>query len=70
MDKGSDYAGMPPSLRAEDRAHLGLTDEAFDKLAASLKQKVRGYATSGFRKPADVCRLLNKEKIRTLSGSD
>lgn len=70
LDKGSDYAGMPPSLRAEDRAHLGLTDEAFDKLAASLKQKVRGYATSGFRKPADVCRLLNKEKIRTLSGSD
>ncbi|MCV9964324.1 recombinase family protein [Pararhizobium sp. BT-229] len=69
-EKGSDYTGKPPSLRAEDRAHLGLTDEAFDKLAASLKQKVFGYASGGFRKPADVSRLLNKENIRTLSGSD
>jgi hypothetical protein len=70
MITGSDYVGMPPSLRAEDRAHLGLTDEAFDKLAATLKQKVIGYARVGFRKPADVTRLLNREKIRTLSGSD
>lgn len=70
VEKGSDYAGKPPSLRVEDRAHLGLTDDAFDKLAASLRQKVIGYASGGFRKPADVSRLLNREKIRTLSGSD
>lgn len=70
IEKGSDYEGKPPTLRVEDRAHLGLTDEAFDRLAASLKQKVIGYASGGFRKPADVSRLLNKEEIRTLSGSD
>ncbi|MCS4088609.1 hypothetical protein [Rhizobium sp. BK176] len=70
MTTGSDYGGMPPSLRAEDRAHLGLTDDAFEKLASSLRQKIIGYAQGGFRKPADVCRLLNREKIRTLSGTD
>lgn len=70
MTTGSDYARMPPSLRAEDRAHLGLTDEAFEKLALSLRQKIIGYAQGGFRKPADVSRLLNKEKIKTLSGTD
>lgn len=70
MTSGSDYAGMPPSLRAEDRAHLGLTDEAFDKLASSLRKKIIGYAQGGFRKPAQVSRLLNKEKITTLSGTD
>jgi hypothetical protein len=69
-DTGSDYAGMPPSLRDEDRAHLGLSAEAFDKFAASLEPKVIGYARAGFRKPADVTRLLNREKIKTLSGSD
>jgi hypothetical protein len=68
--KGSDYAGKLPSLRPEDRGHLGLTDEAFDKLAGSLKEKVLGYARAGFRKPADVSRLLNKEKFRTLGGTE
>jgi hypothetical protein len=70
MDKSSDYGGHPPSIRNEDRAHLGLTDDAFDRLAESLKEKVLGYSKAGFRKPADVTRLLNKEKIRTLAGTD
>lgn len=70
MSPGSDYARQPPSLRTEDRAHLGLTDETFDKHAASLKPKVLSYARAGFRKPADVTRLLNREEIRTLSGGE
>lgn len=65
-----DYAGRPPSLRQEDRAHLGLTGEASARLVASLKEKILGYARAGFRKPSDVSRLLNKEKIRTLSGTE
>lgn len=65
-----DYAGRPPSIRQEDRAHLGLTSEASARLVASLKEKILGYARAGFRKPADVSRLLNKEKIRTLSGTE
>jgi hypothetical protein len=70
MDKSSDYSSHPPSIRTEDRAHLGLTDDSFDRLAESLREKVLGYAKAGFRKPADVTRLLNKEKIRTLAGTD
>lgn len=69
-DKESDYAGKAPILRPEDRGHLGLTDDAFDKLAGSLKEKVLGYARAGFRKPADVSRLLNKERYRTLGGTE
>lgn len=68
--KESDYAGRPPALRPEDRAHLGLTEEASARLASSLKEKILGYARAGFRKPADVSRLLNKEKFRTLAGAD
>jgi hypothetical protein len=69
-DKVSDYAGKPPTLRPEDRGHLGLTEDAFDRLATTLKEKVLGYARAGFRKPADVSRLLNKEKLRTLGGTE
>lgn len=70
FDKTPDYVGAPPAMRAEDRAYLGLTDEAFEKLASTLKIKILGYANAGFRKPADVSRLLNKEKIRTLAGTE
>lgn len=68
--KCPDYGGKAPTLRLEDRGHLGLTEEAFDRLAGALKEKVLGYARAGFRKPADVSRLLNKEKVRTPGGTE
>lgn len=68
--KCPDYGGKAPTLRLEDRGHLGLTEEAFDRIAGALKEKVLGYARAGFRKPADVSRLLNKENLRTPGGTE
>lgn len=70
MSKGSDYGKVAPTIREEDRAHLGLTEAAAEKMAAALTEKIRGYARAGFRKPADVSRLLNKEEIRTAAGTE
>ncbi len=66
----SDYGKIAPKIRDEDRAYLGLTDAAFEKMATTLTEKIRGYARAGFRKPADVSRLLNKEEIRTAAGTE
>jgi hypothetical protein len=68
--KEPDYAKVAPQLRDEDRVHLGLTEAATEKLKHMLTEKIRGYARAGFRKPADVARLLNKEAIRTAAGSE
>ncbi|MBY5482603.1 hypothetical protein HFO84_35625 [Rhizobium leguminosarum] len=70
MSKESDYGKVAPKIRDEDRAHLGLTEAAFEKMATTLTEKIRGYARAGFRKPADVSRLLNKEGIKTAAGSE
>lgn len=70
MSKESDYGKVAPKIREEDRAHLGLTEAAAEKMAGLLTEKIRGYARAGFRKPADVSRLLNKEGIRTAAGSE
>ncbi|WP_156379156.1 hypothetical protein [Rhizobium sp. Root149] len=68
--KEPDYGKVAPTIRDEDRAHIGLTDAAAEKLATTLTEKIRGYARAGFRKPADVSRLLNKEAIRTAAGTE
>lgn len=70
MSKESDYGKLPPKIRDEDRAHLGLTEAAAEKMATTLTEKIRGYARAGFRKPADVSRLLNKEGIKTAAGAE
>ncbi len=70
MSKESDYGKVAPKIREEDRAHLGLTEAAAGKMATTLTEKIRGYARAGFRKPADVSRLLNKEGIRTAAGAE
>jgi hypothetical protein len=70
MSKESDYGKLPPKIREEDRAHLGLTEAAAEKMATTLTEKIRGYARAGFRKPADVSRLLNKEGIKTAAGAE
>ncbi|QKK24724.1 hypothetical protein [Rhizobium hidalgonense] len=69
-DKTPDYSEVKPQLRKEDMAHLGLTEDRFDQLALRLREKVIGYAKAGFKKPAQVSHLLNKEKIRTGAGSE
>jgi hypothetical protein len=68
--KEPDYGKLPPKIREEDRAHLGLTEAAAEKMATTLTEKIRGYARAGFRKPADVSRLLNKEGIKTAAGAE
>lgn len=70
MSKESDYGKLPPKIREEDRAHLGLTEAAAEKMATTLTEKIKGYARAGFRKPADVSRLLNKEGIKTAAGTE
>lgn len=70
MSKESDYGKLPPKIREEDRAHLGLTEAAAEKMASTLTEKIKGYARAGFRKPADVSRLLNKEGIKTAAGAE
>jgi len=70
MSTESDYGKIAPKIREEDRAHLGLTEAAAEKMATTLTEKVRGYARAGFRKPADVSRLLNKEGIKTAAGAE
>lgn len=70
LSKESDYGKLPPNIREEDRAHLGLTEAAAEKMATTLTEKIRGYARAGFRKPADVSKLLNKEGIKTAAGSE
>lgn len=70
MSTESDYGKVAPKIRDEDRAHLGLTEAAAEKMATTLTEKIRGYARAGFRKPADVSRLLNKEGIKTAAGAE
>lgn len=70
MSTETDYGKLPPKIRDEDRAHLGLTEAAAEKMATSLTEKIRGYARAGFRKPADVSRLLNREGIKTAAGAE
>lgn len=69
-DTSPDYGKVKPKLRKEDLAHLGLTEERFVAFAKRLAPKIRAYAAGGFRKPAQVCKLLNREEIKTLAGSD
>ncbi|QSY89513.1 hypothetical protein [Rhizobium bangladeshense] len=69
-DNTPDYANAKPVLRKEDLAHFGLTEERFDQFASSLTEKIIGYAKAGFKKPAQVSHLLNKEQIRTWAGKE
>lgn len=70
-DDGPAYAdGAKPALRDEDMAHFGQTQARMDQLARDLTPKVLGYAKAGFKKPADVARLLNREHLRTLAGAN
>lgn len=39
-----------------------------EKLANMLERRVRDLARNGFRKPADVAKLLNRSQVRTANG--
>lgn len=68
-DTTPDYQNVDPVLRDADRLQLGANDEELKALLDRLGPKIRGYAKAGFKKPAEVARLLNKERIGTARGS-
>lgn len=69
-DQSRDYEKMKPVLRPDDLAYLGQTEDRFSSFAAKMIAKVKAYAAGGFKKPAQVSKLLNRELIRTPSGDD
>jgi hypothetical protein len=66
--RSSNYGGRKPSQRMEDDLHLGASHEARASLLEGLEPKIRIWSRGGFRKPAEVCRLLNKFGHRTATG--
>ncbi|MER9560647.1 hypothetical protein [Mesorhizobium sp. M0571] len=68
-DTTSDYQNIDPVLRDADRLHLGVNDRELEAMLDRLGPKIQVYAKSGFKKPSDVVRLLNKESIGTARGS-
>jgi hypothetical protein len=68
-DTTPDYQNIDPVLRDADRLQLGANDEELKALLDRLGPKIRAYAKAGFKKPAEVARLHNKERVGTARGS-
>lgn len=68
-DATPDYQNVDPILRDADRLQLGANDKELEAMLDRLGPKIRAYAKAGFKKPAEVARLLNKENIGTARGS-
>jgi hypothetical protein len=63
------YGVSEPFLTEAEQRHFGLGTAERYSLLDRLEPLVRNYAKSGFRKPRDVARLLNKASITTARGS-
>lgn len=60
------FAELPLAAEEIGNFHCGaITPE---KLADRLRPTVRDLARNGFRKPADVAKLLNRSDVRTANG--
>lgn len=68
MDKNDFYSGTKIELTEAEvnHFHFGANDVA--SFTAELEPIIRVYAKNGFRKPADVSRLLNKDNRLTACG--
>jgi hypothetical protein len=63
-----DYQNFDPIMRTVDEAQLGMSYQIRETLKEKLKPILRSYQGAGFRKPHDICRLLNKSGARTATG--
>ena len=70
-DRSGPYSpilGIKPVIRNQELLHFGIGDEGRATYIERLRPLIRGFAKAGFRKPRDVCRLLNKSNIKTFAG--
>jgi hypothetical protein len=65
MSKEDFYRQTLIEISKTEQAHFGFGGVDRDAFVESLRPLIRRYAKSGFRKPHDVARLLNKQGIRT-----
>jgi hypothetical protein len=68
MSKEEFYSGTRIELTEVEVKHFHFGTNDVATFADRLEPTIRLYAKNGFRKPADVSRLLNKENRRTACG--
>jgi hypothetical protein len=68
-DPTPDYQNFDPIFRQEDKIHLGVSDESQTALFERFRPIVQNYKRAGYRKPSEICKLLNKAGMKTAVGS-
>lgn len=68
MSRDEFYSGTKIELTDAEVKHFHFGSNDVATFIDHLTTSVRLYARNGFRKPADVARLLNKENKRTACG--
>jgi hypothetical protein len=68
MSKEEFYSGTRIELTEAEVKHFHFGSNDVATFVDRLEPTIRLYAKNGFRKPADVSRLLNKENKRTACG--
>ena len=68
MSKAEFYSGTKIELTEAEVKHFHFGTNDVATFVDRMEPTIRLYAKSGFRKPADVSRLLNKENKRTACG--
>jgi hypothetical protein len=68
MSKEDFYSGTKIELTEAEVKHFHFGTNDVATFVDHIEPTIRVYAKNGFRKPADVSRLLNKENKRTACG--
>lgn len=66
--EGEEYQKHPPIMAKSERMHFGVDSDSRKVFIERMRPKIRLLAKSGFRKPADVSKVLNKQKVYTEIG--
>lgn len=69
-DKTPDYENFKPQIRASDLMCLGVASGKLGDIMDRTAEKVNGFRRAGYRKSADVARLLNRAGVRTAVGTE
>lgn len=63
------YAEMPPALTKNERTHFELGNKDATTFVDRIRPSILDLVKAGFRKPRDVSRLLNKQRVTTARGA-
>jgi hypothetical protein len=67
-DNTPDYANFSPIMSKGESLHFGVEGAQRDRFLNGLKEEVLGLFASGYNKPVEICRDLNRKRKRTFLG--